>query len=206
MKLCCIVGAGPSELYTVKDAFIIAADAGIEKLNKAGIVPDLIMGDFDSYGGRPSGENVRVFPVEKDDTDTLLALKEAISLGYDTVIISGGLGGELDHTIANLQSLLYASERGITAFLTDGATTATVVSDAITLGAENSGRCSVFAFGGEARGVNISGLKYEAEDITLSPFFPLGVSNHFIGKEAKISVESGRLLIIYNGKPNTENG
>ena len=64
MKLCCIVGAGPSELYTVKDAYIIAADAGIEKLNKAGIVPDMIIGDFDSLSTRPSGENVRVFPVE----------------------------------------------------------------------------------------------------------------------------------------------
>lgn len=206
MKLCCIVGAGPSELYIENGAFVIAADAGIEKLNKAGIVPDLIIGDFDSLGTRPSGENVRVFPVEKDDTDTLLALKEAMSLGYDTAIISGGLGGELDHTIANLQSLLYASERGITAFLTDGITTATVVSDSITLGKDNSGRCSVFAFGGEARGVCISGLKYEAENVTLSPSFPLGVSNSFIGEEASISVESGRLLIIYNGKPNTENG
>ena len=94
MKLCCIVGAGPSELYIENGALIIAADAGIEKLNKAGIMPDLIMGDFDSLGTRPSGENVRVFPIEKDDTDTMLALKEAISLGYDTVIISGGLGGK----------------------------------------------------------------------------------------------------------------
>ncbi|MBE6583159.1 MAG: thiamine diphosphokinase [Ruminococcaceae bacterium] len=206
MKLCCIVGAGPSELYTVEGAFIIAADAGIEKLNKAGIAPDLIIGDFDSLGTRPSGENVRVFPVEKDDTDTMLALKEAISLGYDTVIISGGLGGELDHTMANLQTLLYACDNGINAFLTDGITTATVISDSITLGSESSGRCSVFAFGSEAIGVSISGLKYEASGITLSPSFPLGVSNHFVGKETKISLESGRLLIIYNGKPNIKNG
>jgi thiamine pyrophosphokinase len=206
MRLCCIVGAGPSELYTVKDAYIIAADAGIEKLNKAGIVPDMIIGDFDSLGERPSGGNVRVFPVEKDDTDTMLALKEAISLGYDTVIISGGLGGELDHTMANLQTLLYACDNGINAFLTDGITTATVISDSITLGSENSGRCSVFAFGGEANSVTISGLKYEASGIKLSPSFPLGVSNHFVGKEAKISLESGRLLVIYNGKPNIKNG
>ena len=206
MKLCCIVGAGPSELYIENGAFVIAADAGIEKLNKAGVAPDLIIGDFDSLGTRPSGENVRVFPVEKDDTDTMLALKEAMSLGYDTVIISGGLGGELDHTMANLQTLLYACENGINAFLTDGITTATVISDSITLGSENSGRCSVFAFGGEAIGVSISGLKYEASGITLSPSFPLGVSNHFVGKEAKISLQSGRLLIIYNGKPNIKNG
>lgn len=206
MKLCCIVGAGPSGLYIENGAFVIAADAGIEKLNEAGIAPDLIIGDFDSLGTRPSGENVRVFPVEKDDTDTLLALKEAISLGYDTVIISGGLGGELDHTMANLQTLLYACDNGINAFLTDGVTTATVVSDVIAFGSESSGRCSVFAFGGEAKGVSISGLKYEASGVTISPSFPLGVSNHFIGKESRISVESGRLLIIYNGKPNIKNG
>lgn len=206
MKLCCIVGAGPSELYIENGAFIIAADAGIEKLNVAGITPDLIIGDFDSYGDRPSGDNVQVFPVEKDDTDTMLALKEAISLGYDTVIISGGLGGELDHTVANLQTLLYACENGMTAFLTDGKTTATVISDSITLGKDNAGRCSVFAFGGEARGVNISGLKYEANGISLSPSFPLGVSNHFVGKETTISIEKGHLLMIYNGKPNIKNG
>ncbi len=206
MKLCCIVGAGPSELYIENEAFIIAADAGIEKLNKAGITPNLIIGDFDSLGERPLGENVQIFPVEKDDTDTMLALKEAISLGYDTVIISGGLGGELDHTVANLQTLLYAKQNGVNAFLTDGITTATVISDSIVLAAENVGRCSVFAFGGDARGVSISGLKYEAENITLSPSFPLGVSNHFIGKKAKISLESGRLLVIYNGKPNIKNG
>ncbi len=206
MKLCCIVGAGPSELYIENGAFVIAADAGIEKLNKAGIVPDLIIGDFDSLGARPSGENVRVFPVEKDDTDTMLALKEAMSLGYDTVIISGGLGGELDHTVANLQTLLYACDNGINAYLTDGITTATVISDKVVFPSDSKGRCSVFAFGGEANGVNISGLKYEASGVTLSPSFPLGVSNHFVGKEAKISLESGRLLIIYNGKPNIKNG
>ena len=206
MKLCCIVGAGPSELYTVKDAFIIAADAGIEKLKRAGVSPDLVIGDFDSLGARPMGENVRVFPVEKDDTDTMLALKEAIFLGYDTVIISGGLGGELDHTVANLQTLLYASDNGINAFLTDGITTAAVVSDTIVFGPENAGRCSAFAFGGEAQGVTISGLKYEAENITLSPSFPLGVSNSFIRKEATISVKNGRLLVIYNGRPDIKNG
>ncbi len=205
-KICCIVAAGPSDLYVPCEAFVIAADAGIKKLEKSGIKPDLIIGDFDSLTKKPTGENVLTFPIEKDDTDTMLALKEAIKRGFDTVYISGGIGGELDHTMANLQTLLYACENGINAFLTDGITTATVISDSITLGSENSGRCSVFAFGGEARGVSISGLKYEASGITLSPSFPLGVSNSFIGEEASISVESGRLLIIYNGKPNIKNG
>lgn len=200
MKLCCIVGAGPSELYTVKGAFIIAADAGVGKLNKAGIVPNLIIGDFDSYGERPNGENVRVFPVEKDDTDTMLALKEAIKRGFDTVYISGGIGGELDHTVANLQALLYARKNGVSAFLADGIQTATVIDSASPLFFDEDmrGRCSVFAFGGDAHGVDIKGLKYEAEDVTLSPSFPLGVSNAFNGKNASVSVKNGYLLVIYN--------
>ncbi len=202
MKLCCIVGAGPSELYIEDNAFIIAADAGIEKLKSAGITPDLVIGDFDSLGSRPSGENVRVFPVEKDDTDTLLALKEAISLGFDTVIISGGLGGELDHTVANLQTLLYARKNGVSAFLTDGSTTATVIDSTSPIHFDEamSGRCSVFAFGGDAHGVDIKGLKYEADGITLTSAFPLGVSNSFSEKKSSISVKGGYLLVIYNEK------
>lgn len=200
-KICCIVAAGPSEIYIPCGAFIVAADAGIKKLEKAGIKPDLIIGDFDSLGESPTGENVMTFPVEKDDTDTMLALKEAIKRGFDTVYISGGLGGELDHTVANLQTLLYACENGVKAFLTDGTTTATVISDSIAFGAENTGRCSVFAFGGDAHGVDIKGLKYEADRITLTSSFPLGVSNAFNGKKASVSVKDGYLLVIYNEKP-----
>lgn len=199
-KICCIVAAGPSEIYIPNGAFIIAADAGIKKLEDRGVIPDLIIGDFDSLGQKPTGENVLTFPIEKDDTDTMLALKEAIKRGFVTVYISGGVGGELDHTVANLQALLYARKNGISAFLTDGITTATVVSDSITFGKENTGRCSVFAFGGEAKGVTISGLKYEASGITLSPSFPLGVSNCFIGQQSSISVKNGYLLVIYNEK------
>lgn len=201
-KICCIVAAGPSEIYIPCGAFIVAADAGIKKLEKAGIKPDLIIGDFDSLGESPTGENVMTFPVEKDDTDTMLALKEAIKRGFDTVYISGGLGGELDHTVANLQTLLYARKNGVSAFLADGIQSATIIDSASPLFFDEDmcGRCSVFAFGGDAHGVDIKGLKYEADRITLTSSFPLGVSNAFNGKKASVSVKDGYLLVIYNEK------
>lgn len=201
-KICCIVAAGPSELYIPCGAFIIAADAGIKKLENAGIKPDLIIGDFDSLEEKPTGQNVLTFPIEKDDTDTMLALKEAIKRGFDTVYISGGIGGELDHTFANLQTLLYARKNGVSAYLTDGIQTATVIDSASPLRFDEDmqGRCSVFAFGGDAHGVDIKGLKYEANGITLTSSFPLGVSNAFNGKKASVSVKSGYLLVIYNEK------
>lgn len=201
-KICCIVAAGPSEIYIPCGAFIIAADAGIKKLENAGIKPDLIIGDFDSLGEKPTGQNVLTFPIEKDDTDTMLALKEAIKRGFDTVYISGGIGGELDHTFANLQTLLYARKNGVSAYLTDGIQVATVIDSSSPLHFDEGmqGRCSVFAFGGDAHGVDIKRLKYEADGITLTSSFPLGVSNAFSGKKASVSVKSGYLLVIYNEK------
>ena len=202
-KTCCIVAAGPSEAYIEDGAYIIAADAGIKKLNALGINADLIIGDFDSSEEKPKGDNVITFPIKKDDTDTMLALKEAIKRGFNRVIISGGVGGELDHTIANLQALIFAVKQGKKAYLVGDGYTATVIDNTSSLSfvKKDSGRCSVFAVGGDTIGVNISGLNYEAENITLSPSFPIGVSNSFISKEAKISAGEGTLLVIWQGSP-----
>lgn len=202
-RVCCIVAAGPSEPYVVKDSYIIAADAGITKLDSLGIAPDIIIGDFDSLDSVPQGDNVIVFPVKKDDTDTLLALKEGMKAGYDTFYISGGVGGQLDHTVANLQSLAYARENGVCAYLIGNGQCAVIINSGLplTLKAKSDGRCSVFAFGGDASGVYIEGLSYEGTDITLKSTFPLGVSNSFNGGEAKISCEDGCLLVIFDGTP-----
>lgn len=199
-KKCCIVAAGPSELYITEDSFIIAADAGLKKLNEKGIKADLIIGDFDS-GEEPIGENVIKFPVEKDDTDTLLALKEGIKAGYDTFYISGGIGGQLDHTVANLQALAYAVENGVRAYLVGNGQCAFVTDIGACFKAKKEGRFSAFAFGGDAENVKISGLKYESGGVTLKSSFPLGVSNAFIGNESSVTLEKGKLLIIFDGTP-----
>lgn len=202
-KVCCIVAAGPSEALICKDAFIIAADAGIQKLEAIGVTPDLVIGDFDSLDRTPEGDNVLVYPIKKNDTDTLLALKKAISLGYDRIVISGGMGGQLDHTVANLQSLLFARQRGVNAIISGYGQCAAVIDGSCSLSFKgiSEGRLSVFAFGGEAVGVRVKGAEYEAQGISLLPSFPLGVSNSFVGSDVSICLEDGVLLVIWEGAP-----
>ena len=180
------------------DDYIIAADGGLVHTEGLGIAPSLILGDFDSLGYTPVGSTV--FPVEKDDTDAMLAVRQGLKLGFDTFYIYGGMEGDrVDHTVANLQTLFYLTAHGASGYLVGKKQIATVLQNStLCLPARDSGTVSVFALGGDARGVTIKGLHYEAENITLSPAFPLGVSNHLAGKNAKITVENGTLLVIYD--------
>ena len=180
------------------DDYIIAADGGLVHTEGLGFVPSLILGDFDSLGYTP--ENSTVFPVEKDDTDAMLAVKQGLALGYTDFLLYGSLDGpRLDHTVANFQTLQYLADHGATGTLVGKTQIVTLVKDSkITLPARNDGIVSVFCMGANATGVTIKGLKYALENGTLSTGFPLGVSNHFIGQDAEISVKNGSLLIIYD--------
>lgn len=201
-KECCIVAAGPSPAFTVSGAFVIAADGGLEKLREYGLTPDLVIGDFDSLDESPTGDNVLTFPREKDDTDTMLAIKEALRRGYEKIYISGAVGGRLDHTVANIQSLIFAVKLGAEAYLCGGEETVTVInSGSIRFREKKSGRISVFCLGDSASEVSISGLKYQTVGASLSNMFPIGVSNEFIGEAASISLSSGILGIIWDGTP-----
>ncbi len=197
---CCIVGAGDNsgtKLNVPQGAFIIAADGGLNALEAAGLVPDLIIGDFDSLGKTPEGENVIVLPAEKDDTDSMVSVKMALDLGYDTLIIYGGLGGRLDHSIANLQALLFISHHGARAFLVGCGWVCTVITDgSLKLSPKTAGTVSVFSLEALSHGVTIDGLKYGLCNHTLSNDMPLGVSNEFVGLPSRISVEKGSLLVI----------
>jgi thiamine pyrophosphokinase len=176
--------------------YVIAADGGYRHCIGAGIVPDLVLGDFDSLGAPPEHPNVMRVPAVKDDTDMMLAVKTALGMGAEEIIIYGGLGGKrLDHTLANIAALHYAHLHGAAAYLIGGGTTITVTND-IRFTADMRGYVSVFALGGEARGVEIRGLKYELTDAVLKPEFPLGVSNEFAGREARIWVKEGTIVVM----------
>ena len=95
-----------------KQDYVIAADKGLDNLKKIGIKPDVIIGDFDSLGFVPSGENIKRLPIEKDDTDVGFAVNYAFELGYKEFVIYGAIGGLLDHTVANLQLSAYISSKG----------------------------------------------------------------------------------------------
>ena len=154
-----------------------------------------MIGDFDSAEA-PDVGRVERFPVEKDDTDTMLCVKRGLSMGYDDFLIVGGFGGRLDHTLANLQSLLYAVRRGAKAEMRDGRCTAAVLTGGSVRIPRTGDKLSVFAMGDACRGVTIRGAKYDAQDISLSNAFPLGAGNAVVGECAEISVREGALLVL----------
>ncbi len=201
MKRCLIVCAGQIEPGDLLDAgltgqeYIIAADAGYLACRGLGLTPHVIIGDFDSAPLPDTGIPVITHPVEKDDTDSMLAVKHGLGLGYTQFVILGGLGGRLDHTLANIQTLHYLAQAGGQGFLHGGNTTLTTVRNgSLTLGRQ-PGIVSVFALDGPCRGVTEQGLYYPLQDAILTGSFPLGVSNFFIEDTATISVKEGTLLV-----------
>lgn len=199
-KTCYIVGAGDNSgtnFLKKENDYVIAADGGLKTLQEMNIVPDMIMGDFDSLGYVPDGENVIRHEVMKDDTDMMLAVKFAMDKGYENIVIYGGTGGRVDHTFSNIQTMLYASRRGLSIEMVDYGNRYFVITDGdIHLNGEPEGLFSVFALGGIAHSVTIENALYCIHDFELSPDYPRGVSNSFIGKEVTISVVKGSLLIV----------
>lgn len=190
-----------------KEDYLIAADGGLCHLQALGLTPDAIIGDFDSLGYTP--ENAAVFPVEKDDTDAMLAVRKALELGFSEILLYGGLDGpRLDHTLANLQTLQFLTDRGAVGYLIGNDYIATVVKGGrLSFPKSASGILSVFCLGEPAAGVTLTGLKYPLTDGTLTADFPLGVSNHFTGSPAAVEVRTGSVLILYdrkNGFPQRE--
>ncbi|MBQ3193161.1 MAG: thiamine diphosphokinase [Oscillospiraceae bacterium] len=182
------------------DDFVLAADGGLRHTKQLGITPHEILGDFDSLGFTPEGANV--FPVEKDDTDAMLAVRRGLALGYKTFLLYGSLDGpRLDHTVANFQTLQFLADHGAAGYLVGLDTMVTVVKNGtITFPAGCDGTISVFCLGRDAQGVDIDGLYYPLKNGTLTAGFPLGVSNHFTGREARISVTDGSLLVLWDRK------
>lgn len=180
--------------------FVIAADGGLRHLEGCGVTPDAILGDFDSLGYVPEG--AEVFPVEKDDTDAVLAVRLGLEKGFREFWLYGSLDGpRLDHTVANFQTLQYLAEQGAAGYLIGKDYLVTVLRcGKLKFPAGCDGTISVFCMGADARGVTLKGLYYPLEDGVLTAGFPLGVSNHFTGKEAEITVEDGCLLILWDRK------
>ena len=200
MDSCFIFGAGREGELIQRPApgdLVIAADGGYLACQRAGIVPDLLLGDFDSLLEKPDFGNILQVPVEKDDTDTFLAAKYGMEQGCRTFHIYGGTGGRLDHTLANLQLLVWLSQREARGYLYDETFNYTAITNgAITIpqGPE-WGLLSVFCMGPDAKGVFERGVQYPLTDAVLTAGFPLGVSNHIIEAEARISVREGSLVI-----------
>lgn len=202
--VCHVVGAGSfwKQAFQPRPGdYVIAADAGYRHLEKVGYRPNLVLGDFDSLGKAPDHPHVLRLPVEKDDTDTLHAVKVGMELGYRRFLLHGALGGpRLDHTLANLQTLVYLTCQGCKGWILGPEDTVVTAlhNGRLTFPAERRGILSVFCMGDRAEGVTLTGLKYPLENAVLTCDVPLGVSNEFTGVPASIEVKKGNLLILWH--------
>ena len=176
----------------------VHSSTGATRERQAGVTPDLVLGDFDSMPAAeaPAG-SIRV-PVEKDDTDSMLALRAGLERGCREFHIYGGTGGaRLDHTLANLQALAFLCRRGARGYLYDRDFVYTVIENE-TLTLEQTvpwGLVSLFSLGDRAEQVTLTGLQYPLSDGELRCDFPLGVSNHMAADRAVITVGRGPLLV-----------
>ncbi len=177
--------------------FIIAADGGFSKAKSMGIIPHLVIGDMDSLDIDIDAciETKRVNPI-KDDTDTLLCIKECISRKINEIVILGGLGGRLDHTLANMQSLKFIYENGARGIIADDFTQVLYIkNEKIQL--DNSFKyVSFFSLSEKASGISLTGFKYPLKNATLTNSFPLGVSNEILEKNAAVDLKDGELYIV----------
>lgn len=204
MKICYISCALDCTLDFIpkSDDLVIGADRGYVNLKKANIVPDIVIGDFDSYRGEVCCENILRLPTEKDETDCEVAIKYAIEKKYKNIVVYGAIGGTLDHTIANIAHLRGYTEKGIKISFIDGENVIFAIhNEKILFPSSTKGRISIFSASERSDGVSLTGLFYELENENLYNTVPLGVSNEFIGKKAEISVACGTLYI-YTSKEN----
>lgn len=192
-------------LTQIKDPFVICTDGGFDLAKQVGITPHLLLGDLDSIQSKiPADLPLKTFPPEKDYTDLELAIQTALELSASFVEIWGGIGGRLDHTVANLQLLSCYTDKFDSLQMRDGqnrcfvlnATTAENTLKTLTIPREEDSYFSLFSLSETVEGLNVSGVKYPLEHHTLSRTFPLGVSNEFQQKEALLSLEKGSLLVI----------
>ena len=201
MKKCVIFCAGKMELPPLsieKDDLVIAADGGLCHTQKWGITPQVILGDFDSLGYVP--ERAKVSPVEKDDTDAMLAVRLGLEKGCDRFVLYGALEGDrVDHTLANFQLLLFLQKHNAKGWLVGDKQIVTALWEKQDYPATAEGIFSLFSTQYGTK-VTLTGLKYELSEGLLQPDFPLGVSNHFVGKPARVEVSGGCLLAIYDRK------
>ncbi len=202
MKKCIIISGGEfdiaSDYKITEEDFVIACDKGYEYAKRLGIEPDLILGDFDSYEGRiDDSKDVLRYSSDKDDTDTMIAIKLAISKAYKRIDLLSSLGGRLDHLYANISSLRYALDKGVDCRIVGRDEIVRLVENGeIMLEKIDNFSLSIFSMSDISKGVSIKGAKYELDDFDITNALPIGISNEWVENTVKISVKEGILLII----------
>lgn len=203
MKRCVIVAGADINNYgyirsRLKESdYFIFCDCGLRHMKSLGFAPNLIVGDFDSYEKPNSDIETIVLPCEKDDTDTVFAVKEALKRGFDDFLIIGAIGARLDHTLGNVSILLMLETLGKSAMIIDDYSEMEIVSSKPAYVDSSFEYFSLINISGTAKGVTIKNAKYPLENAEITCEYQYGISNEVIPtKTAEISVSDGRLLLI----------
>lgn len=201
-------GIAPGRLAQEAD-FIISADSGARHCRALRIVPDIMVGDFDSASREDlealsaAGSEVIRYPEEKDMTDSELAVEIAISKGFERVIILGATGTRLDHSMSNIFLLKKLTDAGIEGIIANEGNWVRLINDGLTLERADNVYITLLPFAGDACGVTTQGLYYPLDDATLKVGTSWGVSNRFAADTASISIKKGYLLVIMSMEDQT---
>lgn len=203
MKRCVIIGGAPIGRYDRirallgENDYYIYCDSGLKHREALGKRPDLIIGDFDSWEQPDTDIETIVLPTVKDDTDTVYAVKTGIERGFEDFLLVGVVGGRLDHTMANVYSLVYLDEKGKNGVIADDFSLMRIVSRSQEKIASDWRFFSLVNIDGSAHGVTIKDAKYELQDAEIACSYQYAVSNEPLpGKTATVSLREGRLLLI----------
>lgn len=203
MKRWVILGAADIGDYSAiksrikSDDYIVCADGGQKHLAPLGIEADLYLGDYDSSQKPETDKELLLYPVEKDYSDTQIAVMTGLKRGCRSFLIFGGTGGRADHTYANIQTLLYAERHGASAALADERNFMFFLKNDTAYIEKNEGeKVSVFAYDPAVSGVTLKGFYYPLVNGTLYSHLPVGVSNYIVDQKGTITVKKGTLLII----------
>ena len=207
MNRCVIVGGADIFNYDrIKnklkdDDFIIFCDSGLKHMSNLGATPSLIVGDFDSHENPHLNIETIVLPCEKDDTDTVYAVKEAIKRGYKDFLLIGVIGARLDHTLGNVYILELLDELGLNGRILDDYSEMELVSQESVYIEDSYAYFSLINITGIAKGITIENAKYLLKDGEIKCGYQYGVSNEVLrGNKAKIFVNEGKLLLIKDYK------
>lgn len=190
---------------------IIAADKGLEFCYEEKIMPDYILGDYDSirqetlaWYKEHSKTPLMVFPPEKDDTDAGLALEKALKIGSSKIYMLGALGGRMDHCIANIHMLKTALDRGTEAYLADEQNLISLIEKETVIHKEEQfGKyISFLPFTDEVEGITLEGFKYPLADYTMKKGQSIGVSNEMVSEFCRVTFKRGILLMIQSKDKN----
>jgi thiamine pyrophosphokinase len=188
------------------DLLVIGADGGALKAVTLGLRPHVVVGDADSLTAadadrlRADGVKVLVYPPAKDQSDTELAVREALKRGATRLVIVGAFGGRrIEHTLANVLLLTLPELRGRDACLADGASVLRVLfgGERLEISGDVGDYVSLLPLTEEASGVTTEGLSFALTDATLTQGPARGLSNELSGVRASVSLEAGRLAVIH---------